>query len=110
MKQKWLFIGLLLGLVYPSLAQDFQQIDKGLYVMRFEKHENKIVIAEFEKFMMIIESPKNDSVAQAIMDQVKKQFPKKPIRYVSHTHHHDHSIAGFDPYLKNNINKVTYFE
>lgn len=78
----------------------FQTVAEGIHTLTSDAHANKAVIGEFDRFLVVIEFPQNDTLANAIIDEARARFPKKPIRYVLHSHHHLHSISGFDPFLR----------
>jgi glyoxylase-like metal-dependent hydrolase (beta-lactamase superfamily II) len=50
------------------------------------------VVADFNKYIVVIEGPQNDMRAEQIIAEAKRLLPNKPIRYVINTHaHFDHS-------------------
>jgi len=50
------------------------------------------VAVEFRDFSTVVEGPQNDARANAVIAEVKRVIPNKPIRYLVNTHHHwDHS-------------------
>lgn len=50
------------------------------------------VLVEFADHLMLIESPLYDGRAQAVLAEVRRLVPGKPLRYVVNSHHHfDHS-------------------
>jgi hypothetical protein len=56
------------------------------------------VLVEFRNFVAVVEAPQNDARAQAVIAEVRRLVPSKPIRYVVNTHYHwDHSggLRGF---------------
>ena len=49
-------------------------------------------LVEFRDHVVIIEAPGNDERTEAVLAEVKRLTPGKPVRYVVNTHHHsDHS-------------------
>lgn len=83
-----------------TFYSDFRKFDENLYIIWFEQYGCKALIAEFDEYLAVVEFPINDSVAIAIINKAKEIFPEKPIKYVLHSHHHSHSISGFDPFLE----------
>src|SRR5262245_14400769 len=56
------------------------------------------VAVEFRDFITVVEGPQDDARSNAVIAEVKRVIPNKPIRYLVNTHHHwDHSggIRGF---------------
>ncbi len=50
------------------------------------------VLVEFADHLMLIESPLYDGRAQAVLAEVRRLVPNKPLRYVVNSHHHfDHA-------------------
>jgi glyoxylase-like metal-dependent hydrolase (beta-lactamase superfamily II) len=50
------------------------------------------VLVEMKDYLIVIEGPQGDERAAAVIAEVKKTVPGKPIRYLVNTHHHfDHS-------------------
>ena len=52
------------------------------------------VIVEFNNYVMMLEAGQSQARAQAYVDEIKKQFPGKPIRYVVNTHPHADHTGG----------------
>src|SRR6185503_14622948 len=50
------------------------------------------VAVEFRDFITVVEGPQDDRRSNAVIREVKRVIPNKPIRYLVNTHHHwDHS-------------------
>ncbi|MFK7770176.1 MAG: hypothetical protein AB8B55_23400 [Mariniblastus sp.] len=72
------------------------------------KHtDSRSVIFEFEEYLMVIDAPKSSRNGQLIIDETKKRFPKKPIRYFAFGHHHPHYLGGVRPFIANGTTIVT---
>jgi glyoxylase-like metal-dependent hydrolase (beta-lactamase superfamily II) len=62
---------------------------------------------EFADYIVVVEAPLNEQRSLAVIDEVKKLIPGKPIRYVVSTHHHfDHS-GGLRAYVAEGSTIVT---
>lgn len=66
------------------------------------------VAVEFRDFVAVVEAPENEDRSLAVIAQVQKLCPDKPIRYVVNTHHHfDHS-GGLRTYVAHGAIVVTH--
>ncbi len=69
---------------------DVSKISDGIYYLSGESHNS--VAVEFRNYVAVVECPLGDARANAVIAAVKREIPRKPIRYVVNTHHHfDHS-------------------
>jgi glyoxylase-like metal-dependent hydrolase (beta-lactamase superfamily II) len=69
---------------------DITKIGDGVYYLAGESHHS--VAVEFRNYVALVECPLGDARADAVIAAVKRNIPRKPIRYVVNTHHHfDHS-------------------
>ena len=59
-------------------------------------------------YLIVVEAPLGDLRSMAVMGEVKKLVPNKPIKYLVNTHHHfDHS-GGIRAYAAEGITIVTH--
>jgi glyoxylase-like metal-dependent hydrolase (beta-lactamase superfamily II) len=69
---------------------DTQKVADGVWFLAGGSHNS--VLIEFADHLMLIESPLYDGRAQAVLAEVSRLVPGKPLRYVVNSHHHfDHS-------------------
>lgn len=74
----------------PAVKVDAQKIAEGVWYVAGGSHHS--VAVEFRDHVVVIEGPQNERRSSAVIAEVKKVVPTKPIRYVINTHHHfDHS-------------------
>ena len=67
-----------------------QKLAEGVWYVGGIRHAS--VAVEFRDFVAVVEAPLNEKRAIAVIDEVHRLAPKKPIRYLVNTHHHfDHS-------------------
>ena len=71
------------------------------------------VAVGFRDFIAIVESPlddelaKNDEFSNAVITEVKRLIPNKPIRYLVNTHHHFDHLGGVRTYAAEGATIVT---
>ena len=66
------------------------------------------VLIEMKDYLIVVEAPHGERRSLAVMAEVKKLVPNKPIKYLVNTHHHfDHS-AGIRTYAAEGITIVTH--
>lgn len=92
---------------------DVQKVADGIWFLAGGSHHS--IAIEFADHIVVIEGPQNDERSIAVIDEVKKAIPGKPIKYLVNTHHHfDHS-GGIRTYaaegatiLTHQMNKAYY--
>src|SRR5215468_10456691 len=65
------------------------------------------VAVEFKDFIAVIESPGNEARSNAVIAEVKKTIPNKPIRYLVVTHHHFDHLGGVRTYAAEGATVIT---
>jgi glyoxylase-like metal-dependent hydrolase (beta-lactamase superfamily II) len=65
------------------------------------------VAVEFAEFSLVIEAPLNEQRSQAVMKEVHRLVPGKPLRYVVNTHHHFDHAGGLRGYGAEDVLIVT---
>ena len=74
----------------PAVRVQSQKLANGVWLLGGGSHNS--VLVEFKDFVTVIEAPLNEARSLAVIAEVEKLVPNKPIRYVVNTHHHfDHS-------------------
>jgi glyoxylase-like metal-dependent hydrolase (beta-lactamase superfamily II) len=88
-----------------TAAVETQKIADGVYYLKGGTHHS--VAVEFADHIAVIEAPLNEQRSLAVIAEVKKLIPNKPIRYLVNTHHHfDHS-GGLRAYVDEGAAIVT---
>jgi glyoxylase-like metal-dependent hydrolase (beta-lactamase superfamily II) len=83
-----------------------EKVADGVFYLRGGTHHS--VAVEFSDHVVVIEAPQNEERSLAVIAEVKKQIPGKPIRYLVNTHHHfDHS-GGLRAYVDEGATIVTH--
>jgi metallo-beta-lactamase superfamily protein len=74
----------------PAVRVESTQLAPGAWVLGGGSHNS--VLVEFRDFVAVVEAPVNDERSQAVVAEIRRLVPNKPIRYVVNTHYHwDHS-------------------
>jgi len=83
-----------------------QKIADGVWYLTGGTHHS--VAVEFKDHVAVIEGPQSEERSTAVIAEVKKAIPNKPIRYLVNTHHHfDHS-GGIRTYAAEGATIVTH--
>ena len=90
----------------PPPRVESQRLSDGVWLVAGGSHHSLAV--EFMDFVTVVEAPLADGRSQAVIGEVKRLVPNKPIRYVVPTHHHfDHS-GGLRGYVAEGATVVTH--
>jgi glyoxylase-like metal-dependent hydrolase (beta-lactamase superfamily II) len=65
------------------------------------------VVVEFKDFIAVVESPDNEARSNAVIAEIHKTIPGKPIRYLVVTHHHFDHLGGVRTYAAEGATVVT---
>jgi glyoxylase-like metal-dependent hydrolase (beta-lactamase superfamily II) len=78
----------------------------GVWYITGGSHHSALI--EMKDYLIVVEAPLSDLRSNAVMGEVKKLVPNKPIKYVVNTHHHfDHS-GGIRAYAAEGVTIVTH--
>jgi glyoxylase-like metal-dependent hydrolase (beta-lactamase superfamily II) len=92
--------------VPPPVRVTTEKLADGIWYLTGGSHHS--VIVEFADHVALIEAPLNEERSNAVIAEVKKLTPPKPIRYLVNTHHHfDHS-GGLRTYVAEGATIVTH--
>ena len=90
----------------PPVRAQSQQLAPGVWLVAGGSHNS--VAVEFRDYVTVIEAPLNEERSIAVLGEVARLVPNKPVRYVVNTHHHfDHS-GGLRTYLAQGATIVTH--
>jgi glyoxylase-like metal-dependent hydrolase (beta-lactamase superfamily II) len=89
----------------PTVVKSEKTAD-GVWFIAGDSHNS--VLIEMKDYLIVIEAPSGDDRSMAVMAEVKKLVPNKPIKYLVNTHHHfDHS-GGVRAYAAEGATIVTH--
>jgi glyoxylase-like metal-dependent hydrolase (beta-lactamase superfamily II) len=90
----------------PPVRVEAQKIADGVWYLTGGSHHS--VAVEFTDHVVVIEGPQNEERSLAVIAEVKKTIPNKPIKYLVNTHYHfDHS-GGIRTYAAEGATIVTH--
>ena len=89
----------------PTPVKSEKAADGVWYITGTNHHS---VLIEMKDYLIVVEAPHSDLRSVAVMGEVKKLVPSKPIKYVVNSHHHfDHS-GGLRAYAAEGVTIVTH--
>jgi glyoxylase-like metal-dependent hydrolase (beta-lactamase superfamily II) len=90
----------------PPVRVQSEKLADGVWFLGGGSHNSMAV--EFRDFVTVVEAPLSEDRSIAVIDEVHRLIPNKPIRYVVNTHHHyDHS-GGLRTYVAEGAIIVTH--
>lgn len=90
----------------PPVRVTSQKLAEGVWYLTGGSHHS--VAVEFADHIVVMEAPLNEDRSTAVIAEVKKLIPAKPIRFLVNTHHHfDHS-GGLRTYVAEGARIVTH--
>jgi glyoxylase-like metal-dependent hydrolase (beta-lactamase superfamily II) len=89
----------------PQLRVTAERLGNGVYLMGGGSHNS--VAVEFRDFIAVVEGPLDDARSNAVIAEVKKAIPNKPIRYLVNTHHHFDHLGGVRTYVAEGATVIT---
>lgn len=90
----------------PPLRVEVTEAAKGVWYITGGSHHS--VAVEFGDHLVMMEGPQNEQRSEAVIAEVKKRFPTKPIRTLVNTHQHfDHS-GGIRTYAAEGATIITH--
>lgn len=78
----------------PALTLTKEQLAPWLWRYTTGAQSYDSIIAEFDDYIMMLEAGQSQVRAQLYIDEIKRQFPGKPIRYVWNSHPHGDHTPG----------------
>lgn len=89
----------------PAVHVTSQKLAEGVWFLAGGSHNS--VLVEFKDYVAVVEAPLNEARSNAVIAEVKKLVPDKPIKYLINTHHHfDHS-GGIRTYVAEGATVIT---
>ena len=89
----------------PPVRVESQQLANGVWYLRGGSHHS--VAVEFQDFVTVVEGPLNEARSLAVIEEVHKLIPNKPIEYLVNTHHHFDHLGGVRTFVWEGATIVT---
>jgi len=94
------------GATVPAVNIATTEVAPGVWWIAGGSHHS--VLVEFSDFVTVIEGPQNEARSIAVINEVQRLVPGKPLRFVVNTHHHfDHS-GGLRTFVAQGATVVTH--
>lgn len=90
----------------PPVRVESQKLADGVWRLAGGTHHSMLV--EFNDFVAVVEAPVNEERSLAVIAEVNRLAPNKPIRYVVNTHHHFDHAGGLRTYFSQGTTVVTH--
>lgn len=92
--------------VPPPVVVRSTQMAPGVWRVSGGTHHS--VAVEFADFIAVVEAPQNEARSLAVIAEMRRRVPDKPIRYVVNTHHHVDHAGGLRTYVAQSATVVTH--
>ncbi len=89
-----------------SVKVQTDKVADGVWYLTGGTHHS--VLVEMNDHLVVIEGPQDDARANAVIAEVKKTVPNKPIKYVVNTHHHFDHAGGLGPFVAEGATIITH--
>lgn len=89
----------------PPVRVESTRLADGVWLLGGGSHNSMLV--EFRDYVTVVEAPQNEERSLAVIAEVQRLVPDKPIRYVVNTHHHFDHAGGLRTYMAMGTTVVT---
>jgi len=95
------------GAMFPVNVEAAELAD-GVWLLGGSSHNS--VAVEFDNYVAVVEAPLDETRNLAVIDEIIRLVPDKPIRFLVNTHqHHDH-IGGLRTYMHIGATIITHWK
>jgi len=89
-----------------AVRVETQKLADGVYLLGGGSHNS--VAVEFKDFIAVVEAPLDEKRNLAVIEEVVKLIPNKPIRFLVNTHQHFDHIGGLRTYMHIGATLITH--
>ena len=91
-----------------SAGVETRELAEGVYLLGGASHNS--VAVRFDDFVAVVEAPLDEKRSLAVIEEVVRLVPDRPIRFLVNTHqHHDH-IGGLRTYMHIGATIITHWK
>jgi glyoxylase-like metal-dependent hydrolase (beta-lactamase superfamily II) len=90
----------------PAVQTASTRLTDGVWLIAGGSHHS--VLVAFNDHVAVVEAPLDEARSLAVLAEVRKLAPNKPVRYVVTTHHHFDHIGGLRTYVAEGATVVTH--
>ena len=84
------------------------EVAKGVWHLTGGPDHHHSVLVEFDKYLAVVEAPEHEVRSLAVIDEVRRLVPNKPIQYIVTTHHHIDHLGGVRAYVAEGATVVAH--
>ncbi len=92
---------------YGTMRLSQKNIGDWLYLVIMPKWNCKTVIADMKDYLVIFEPPGTTEAGYTLIDNIKRAYPGKEIRYCVVSHQHPEHMGGVRPFMEEGVTIVT---
>jgi glyoxylase-like metal-dependent hydrolase (beta-lactamase superfamily II) len=89
----------------PPVKVETTKLADGVWYLRGGTHHS--VVVEFKDYVTVIEGPLSEARSLAVIAEVHKLVPDKPIKYLVNTHNHFDHLGGVRTYVAEGATIIT---
>src|SRR5829696_6628350 len=90
----------------PPDRVEVQKLADGVYLLGGATHNS--VAVEFQDHIAVVEAPLSEARSLAVIEEIVRLIPNKPIRFLVNTHQHFDHIGGLRTYLHIGATIITH--
>jgi len=95
----------IIGATVPPVNVESQKMADGVWFIGGGTHNS--VLIEFKDYVAVVEAPNDEARSTAVIAEVHKLVPNKPIKYIINTHHHFDHTGGLRTYVAEGATVIT---
>jgi glyoxylase-like metal-dependent hydrolase (beta-lactamase superfamily II) len=92
----------------PAERVATQKLAEGVYLLGGASHNS--VAVEFQDYVAVVEAPLSEERSLAVIEEIVRLVPAKPIRFLVNTHQHFDHIGGMRTYLHIGATVITHIK